>query len=710
MKNIFAIFKRDLKKIFTNSMAIILVVGVAILPSLYAWFNIYSNWDPYGSTGNMKVAVINEDEGTSFKDLTIDVGDEIVGNLKANDSIDWQFVSKKEALSGVKSGKYYAAIEIPKGFSKSLSSIITPDFKQPQITYYANEKKNAIATKITDKVVQTVQTEVNESFVITVVDMVNIIMGTAVDTGLATGTNVLETIQSEITSAKQSVKAIQTSLDSFNGIMDIANDLGSSVNTDDLDTLLTNADKLVKDTDGIIKISKESVNKITASLGTFLSEAEESINTSASLVELYGGKTDQKSKEVINKVIAQDKKVKEQIDKISSALSEINKALPIKIKKIDSTVEKLNKISTDFAKVIDRLEKLSKNDIKVSAKAIADDMTELSSKLSSVENDYKNNIQPLLSDNVNQLITTLADASVLINNMDSKLEDVNTLAETMSKSLSTGNGMISSLDSLLTDCTTQLDKLSKKIDGIEKSEIVNTLVNLTDGSTDELGEFLACPVKVKTDKVYGIENYGSAMAPFYSTLAIWVGGMFLIALIKTDVKKKSDFHNLKPHQEYFGRGILFVCLAIVQGLIICLGDLYFLKIQCYDPGKFIFAGITASIIYTVFIYSLVYCFGDIGKALAVIMLVIQIGGSGGTFPIDVTPPLFRALNPYLPFTFVIEAMRETICGTYENDYWIYLLKLCAYLLAGLITGLFVRFIVKKPIKFFTKRVEETGLF
>ena len=155
--------------------------------------------------------------------------------------------------------------------------------------------------------------------------------------------------------------------------------------------------------------------------------------------------------------------------------------------------------------------------------------------------------------------------------------------------------------------------------------------------------------------------------------------------------------------------IIFLIFALIQGLIICLGDLYFLGIQCYHPVKFIFAGCAASLVYTIFIYSLVYAFSDIGKAVAVILLVVQIGGSGGTFPIDVTPRLFQVLNPYLPFTFVIEAMRECVCGTYENNYWIYLLRLCAYLLSGLIIGLLIRFIVKKPIRFFERRIEKTGL-
>ncbi|MCI6354943.1 YhgE/Pip family protein, partial [Eubacterium coprostanoligenes] len=275
----------------------------------------------------------------------------------------------------------------------------------------------------------------------------------------------------------------------------------------------------------------------------------------------------------------------------------------------------------------------------------------------------------------------------------------------------TGDSLVISMNKVLKNTDKKLKSLIDLIDNIRDSEMVNAVVNLTTKNGGDLGEFLACPVEVKTDKVYGIENYGSAMAPFYSTLAIWVGAIMLVALVKTNVKKKKEISPLlKPHEEFFGRSLLFLCIAIVQGLIICLGDLYFLKIQCYHPVKFLFAGVLASIVYSFFIYSIVYTFGDIGKAIGVIMLVVQIGGSGGTFPIDVTPRFFVSINPYIPFTFVIEAMRECICGTYGNDYWIDLLKLLAYAVAGLIIGLPVKAIVKKPVKFFEKKIEETGLF
>ena len=299
----------------------------------------------------------------------------------------------------------------------------------------------------------------------------------------------------------------------------------------------------------------------------------------------------------------------------------------------------------------------------------------------------------------------------MIGLLDDDVPTVDTLIKTLNASLDSGVGLFGSLQSMLKNFENELDNLSEKIDTLSNSEEFNTFLNVMSENADKLGEFIACPVQVETDKIYGIDNYGSAMAPFYSTLAIWVGAVILIAIINTNVKHKKELGApVKPYQEYFGRGLLFIAFAIVQALIVCLGDLYFLGIQCYHPVKFLFAGCFAAVVYAMLIYSLAYTFGDIGKAAVVVLLVIQIGGSGGTFPIDVTPKFFQAINPYLPYTFVINAMRECVCGTYGGDYWLDLLKLSAYILIALLIGLVLKIPFRKPIRFFNKKIEETDVF
>lgn len=709
MKMIFKIFKRDIKKIFRNSMAIILAIGLAVLPSLYAWFNIYANWDPYGSTGNMQVAVINNDEGAVIKTFTVNVGSQIETNLKANDLIDWQFVSKEEGINGVKAGKYYAAIEIPSGFSNSLTSIMSSEFKQPQIVYYANEKKNAIATKITDKVVQTVQTEVNESFITTIVNLMNQVFGFILDENDISGGAIFNKISNEINETKASVADLNNSIGTFSDISELLKQLGSSMSSEKVSNLLNSTNDVINDTSDVVKITQFSVSGVVDNIGTLLSGVTSSLDNAAEIVENFS--PDQNSVEVLKTAAQTCTNMATVMDTVCTMLNQLNQSLPNPITAIDDLVKTLTENAVVLRDLGVKLNAAADGAYEGTLSDIAASIREVSASLKASMNDYNNTVKPQAEKMVSNLLSTLDSASKMIGLLDDDVPTVDTLIKTLNASLDSGVGLFGSLQSMLKNFENELDNLSEKIDTLSNSEEFNTFLNVMSENADKLGEFIACPVQVETDKIYGIDNYGSAMAPFYSTLAIWVGAVILIAIINTNVKHKKELGApVKPYQEYFGRGLLFIAFAIVQALIVCLGDLYFLGIQCYHPVKFLFAGCFAAVVYAMLIYSLAYTFGDIGKAAVVVLLVIQIGGSGGTFPIDVTPKFFQAINPYLPYTFVINAMRECVCGTYGGDYWLDLLKLSAYILIALLIGLVLKIPFRKPIRFFNKKIEETDVF
>lgn len=706
---IFKIFKRDIKKIFRNSMAIILAIGLAVLPSLYAWFNIYANWDPYGSTGNMQVAVINNDEGAVIKTFTVNVGSQIETNLKANDLIDWQFVSKEEGINGVKAGKYYAAIEIPSGFSNSLTSIMSSEFKQPQIVYYANEKKNAIATKITDKVVQTVQTEVNESFITTIVNLMNQVFGFVLDENDISGGAIFNKISNEINETKASVADLNNSIGTFSDISELLKQLGSSMSSEKISNLLNSTNDVINDTSDVVKITQTSVSGVVDNIGTLLSGVTSSLDNAAEIVENFS--PDQNSIEVLKTAAQTCTNMATVLDTVCTMLNQLNQSLPNPITAIDDLVKTLTENAVVLRDLGVNLNAAADGAYEGTLSDIAASIREVSASLKASMNDYNNTVKPQAEKMVSNLLSTLDSASKMIGLLDDDVPTVDTLIKTLNASLDSGVGLFGSLQSMLKNFENELDNLSEKIDTLSNSEEFNTFLNVMSENADKLGEFIACPVQVETDKIYGIDNYGSAMAPFYSTLAIWVGAVILIAIINTNVKHKKELGApVKPYQEYFGRGLLFIAFAIVQALIVCLGDLYFLGIQCYHPVKFLFAGCFAAVVYAMLIYSLAYTFGDIGKAAVVVLLVIQIGGSGGTFPIDVTPKFFQAINPYLPYTFVINAMRECVCGTYGGDYWLDLLKLSAYILIALLIGLVLKIPFRKPIRFFNKKIEETDVF
>ena len=172
MKNIWKIFQRDMMRIRKNVIALVVIVGISVVPCLYAWFNIAASWDPYSNTGNLKVAVASVDEGYegSLIPLEINIGDQVLSALRENTQMEWVFTTKDKAAAGVKSGKYYAAIVIPKDFSNKMMSVFSENVEKPEITYYSNAKENAIAPKVTDKGASAVQRQVNQVFIETISD------------------------------------------------------------------------------------------------------------------------------------------------------------------------------------------------------------------------------------------------------------------------------------------------------------------------------------------------------------------------------------------------------------------------------------------------------------------------------------------------------------------------------------------------------------
>ncbi|MBR0414319.1 MAG: YhgE/Pip domain-containing protein [Clostridia bacterium] len=710
MKTIFAIFKRDLKNIFTNSMAIILAVGIALIPSMYAWFNIYNNWDPYGATGNMKVAVIIEDEGFRYKNIDIDVGKTIAENLKGNDAIDWQFVGKQEAMDGLEAGEYYAGIEIPKGFSESLTSIVSSKFEQPKIKYYANEKKNAIATKITDKVVETVQKEVNESFVTTVINVVTAMLGTVLDATDKEAVDVFGNLEGGIQQAVTAIDNVQKTVGSFESVMKISDSLTKAVNNSQLDKIMKDSGTLVADAQEMADLIRSAVSHLTSSADSALSKVSGGLESAANNIKKIASASAPEARKIAADVLAKLDTYTAHLENIKATLETIRDTLSIDIPALDKIINALSDSLTKLDVVKDVLTQIKDGAAQSLVNQITDDMDTVASNIGSVQSQYRSQVQPVLNENFSTVIDMLRATGSLIASLSGELPALQSLASGLDTSVKSGKDLVATLDKLLDNTKKQLKDLGKKIEGLKDNELVATITNVAGKNAEQLGAFLACPVQIDTEKVYGIENYGSAMAPFYSTLAIWVGGMVLVAVVKTEVKKKREIGNVKLHHAYFGRLFTFVLFAVVQALIICIGDLYFLKIQCYHPFLFILAGVMAAIAFSVFIFSVSTAFGDIGKAIGILFLVVQIGGAGGTFPIDVTPQFFRAIHPFLPFTFVINAMRECVCGTYGNDYWIDLLKLSAYIAIGLAIGLGVKFIVKKPIRFFEKQLTKTDLF
>lgn len=255
---------------------------------------------------------------------------------------------------------------------------------------------------------------------------------------------------------------------------------------------------------------------------------------------------------------------------------------------------------------------------------------------------------------------------------------------------------------------TSLESTIDDLEGLTTDEYMDTLVNILGGDPAVYGQYFPEMVQTSVNAVYPIANYGSAMTPFYTVLAIWVGGVILSSLIKIHARTEGLI-DPKPAELYFGRYLFFFVLSQIQAAVIVTGDLYILKVQCLHPGMLYLTGALTAFTFSLLIYSLALSFGDVGKAIVVVIMVMQIAGSSGTFPIELLPAIYQKIYRFFPFPYAIDAMRECICGMYGNYYWQQISFLLLFAAAALLIGLLVRRPFMGLNHFMEEKLEETEL-
>lgn len=727
MKNIFKIFFRDLKRIAKNPIAIITMIGVCFIPALYAWFNIVANWDPYGNTNGIKVAVANVDLGYQSSTFNINVGDEIINNLKSNNQIGWQFVDKDQVINGVKSGEYYAGVIVPENFSQDLTSILNGDIKTPKFNYYINQKKNAIAPKITDKGVGVIQQELNKTFVKTISEVVDKFLKITYERLNNKERDIFNEIKSALTDTNKSLDQYKITVDSFTNSLDavksmidttklvlpiatgatenganIANDVNALLHStnsvfEGLDTLLSNTMRNTDSTLQDILVGWENIKDITTNIKNFTFDELDLINREIDL---------------INKRLTEFYNTNE---KIADTLRRINNALPIKLSGLETMASKLANLNRNYIEaknVGQNIKQLLNTGGQLSDQLKSDFDTQIKNinkNFFDLRDTYDIVVKPQIDSLAEKNYKMLNNIYLLMKNTQSGIYQITEILDSSYKSLESTGKALQETKKLLDVTQGDINNFKSDISKIQNDIKSDKLATILSNDPELMATFLSAPVGIETFSFYEIENYGSAMSPFYSTLALWVGGIILVSLLKVKVDEDEKIKNIKHYQSYLGRYLLFMCLGLIQSLIICLGDLYFLKIQCLNPALFVLSGMVTSFIFTNIIYTLTVSFGDIGKALCVFLLVIQIAGSGGTFPIEVTPEFFQNVYPMLPFTYAINSMREAIAGVFENNFYENIINLLCFLPLSLTLGILLRVPLIKLNEFFEERLEETHL-
>lgn len=722
MKNILAIFKADVRGLVKNVLALIIIIGLCILPSLYAWFNIYSNWDPYANTGNIKIAAYSEDEGYTGEDGTVqNMGGKILDNLKENTAIGWTMVnSGEEAIEGVKSGDYYAAVVIEKDFSYKMFNMFAEGFANPGITYYENEKKNAVATKITDTAVSTLQQSIDAQFVDvvirTVFEQTNNVSG-EIETN-----NKIKEFTDKLTAVNNNLITYETTIES---LISANKELTTSVGKaqDEIDSLKGQVDTGIDDVTGVqngISTTRTSLSDFNAKVKESMAQIESSLDKVVS--ELENTTVTDDVRKMADDMIQTMKDVntlKKEALKLEAAIKGIK--LPSDYDK--ETQDALNAIGSVIGNADDIREVINGLGITDAADKVTSRIeAELAKKTDSVEDavrtckDYASNMRNMFTNSLMPQIDgilanteqILATVNTLLESINTTLENTGTIFDGMVSTIGSTNQSLEQMQVIIQGVSEKLKSVTELFNGTTEDERVQALRKLMSGDPDTYGEFFSEPVKIDTVEVYPIANYGSAMTPFYTVLALWVGALLLTALVKVKAEPK-NLQGVKLHQLYFGRYLLFFVLGQIQALVVVLGDIYLLHCQILDKGLFWFTASLTSFVFTLLVYSLTLSFGDIGKAVAVVIMVIQIAGSGGTFPIELLPSVYRNIYIFFPFPYAINAMRETIGGMYGNMYVKSLLQLMIFAAAALVLGLVIRKPFIKWNHFVEKRMEDTKM-
>ena len=741
MKIIWGIFKRDMCHATRNVIAVIVSMGLVVVPALYAWFNIAASWDPYGNTKALKVAVANNDKGykSDLIPVRVNVGETIISTLHANDQLDWQFVKSDKAIDGVESGEYYAAIVIPKGFSADMMTLFSPDIKHAQLKYYLNEKINPIAPHITDQGATTVVNTIDKTFAKTIaqvgLDLASSILRYSQSPQMA---EYMRNLNGNLTTMADSLSGASQQVTAYSQLLGSANDI-----VDSTGKLLASATKAGKQAQNALKQGKSGATSltsaganVTSSVNTALDQVSGAFDQVAAKVNKAFDAIDKDSDTAASQLTTLSEQVSSGESLYDTYITSLNhmresveqlpdsdSAKQALLEAIDREITLLEAAKGDSQKLAQQLKDASTQVTQDTAaaersrKEILNRITSAKQSISNVRDDYATNVKPKIDALASTVSTLISQTDSMITQLSGTTDSLNDVTSSVGTNIasirSTLDGIATKLNSSATTLNTLITAMNSSDNGAENSD---ELKSLTTSNASTLSTLISAPVALHRVAVYPIANYGSAMAPFYTILSIWVGAIILCAMLKITISDREKAHvlglgdtlpriagpsgpgnasrwGLQLHHEYFGRYTIFLLLALLQGTLVCLGDMYFLGVQANHALQFLAVGWLAALVFSNIVYTLTVSFGDIGKAIAVVLLVMQVAGSGGTFPIETLPKFFQILYPFLPFPHAIDAMHAAMAGSYGNEYLLDMVYLALFLIPSLLLGL----VLRKPV-------------
>lgn len=713
MKKVFQIYKQDLLSMFRHPAALIVVVALCIIPSLYAWFNIKASWDPYAqeATSGIKIGVVNLDEGAVLNGEKIDIGQKVIENLKDNHQLGWQFVSQEESERNVKNGEYYASITIPQDFSANLTSILQNDVHKGQIIYTVNEKINAIAPKLTDKGATGLQEQVSKELVETVSKA---IFGIANDLGIK-----IEEQIPKITEIYDLLVKIQGNFGEINQTLN-----QGLKGTDQVQALIGEIQKDMPKIESTIvqaqglsiavqNFVRESEGVITK-LGPMVKQdiliiydvAKQVVQYTNGLKDIIIAGADQ-APEILANIILKVDGLKTTTESLVNILKNLNKFTGGKLKPIIEKITEVQQVLETAVQLLTEIKTKVDAGIEIDF-TLFDKLVEVGNHVADIAQGLTDQFDTVILPALNQTLSGVFDVASnsldILKGAQNKIPQAQNILNIAYTSAQKGEKGVAFIKQNLPKVQAIIDDIIATLANIHDEEDLKELVRLLKADVAKRSDFLANPVEIVENKLYPMGNYGTAMTPFYTVLSLWVGLMLLSSILS--VETKGDYTKT---QVYFGKLLLFLTVSIVQALIVALGDLYLLKITAQNPALFVAGMVFSAVAFTFIVYSLVSVFGNIGKVIGIILLVLQVAGSGGTFPIQLTPHFFQVLNPFLPFTYAISFAREAIGGVVPQVLQKDIMILCVYILVSVLISILFKKTVNRLSEGFVKNFEESGL-
>ena len=717
MSNVLAVFKRDWLRLLKVPAAWVILFGMVFIPPLYAWYNIVGFWNPYGNTNRIRVVVANNDQGTDNALIgKQNLGNQIIDQLKANDQLGWDFASEADAMDQVQAGKAYASIVIPKDFSDNLAGVVTGDGKRPTLEYYVNEKASAAAPKVTDIGASTVDRTVNATFVSTVskvlTDVINQAANSALDASSSAKSKVIGTLndaQNDIANTRSTLAKLTSNLKQVPDQTKSARQTLSTVGG-----LASAASTALANSSTLLSTAQNGVNTFTATASTALGQGNNLLSLSVaqatqgtgiaagaikSASQQVGGMLNtaadinQANADVIDTLRNLPEASSEPLKSAIADLERRNSNLANSLDNLSNLNSTIGTTASDTGNAADNLNNATQHALKAASNArstiVTDAMPQLNSGMST------------LSRTTDTMSRGITSQSALIDQSSAILDQLDDTASSTVYALD-------KTDQALQDVESQLSTLSTDLEALSLSDTLSTLLG-DDGQLDAstIADFMLSPTELTTKSVYPVANYGSGMAPLFTSLALWVGAFVLVVIPKLETDNEG-ITDLTATQGYLGRGLVLGMLAVAQGLVTSIGDLA-LGIQCLHPAAFIFTATFSSFVFFNIIYALSTTFLHVGKGLCVLLVILQIPGASGLYPIEMMPGFFRTIYPLLPFTYSIDAMRETVAGYYDGNWWHYMGTLLLYAILALILGLAVRPRLVNLNRMFARQLRESDM-